>query len=324
MAEAPWPAAFSSSRPRSRASCRSTVRTSSASAPTARPLQVEAAVGVAARGEEQQRPRGLRRAPRPPRIVNLLTGHRGAGRRARSRARRRPRPRASERSRSQQPGRAARHCALEPEGECGDGRGVVELASSAPAERRAVRPRCPRRRRARPGSASLRPLGLEDVHELGGVARARPRTSRWRSAPRRPDRTPPRAPGRRRPAGDSPSSSFPDGSSSVRAPEPGRRLAHEHQLAALDGDEHHRRAGVGSAPRPRSIARWSRGASREVTCARRRHRRRGRRRLDPLLARAARLGRRRPLRARRPDERLDLPFRRPGRAAARLDQPDAG
>ena len=42
--------------------------------------------------------------------------------------------------------------------------------------------------------------------------------------------------------------------------------------------------------------------------------------VDPLLARAARLGRRPPRRAGRPDERLDLPLRRPRRPAPRLAQ----
>ena len=56
---------------------------------------------------------------------------------------------------------------------------------------------------------------------------------------------------------------------------------------------------------------------------------RGRRRrlLDPLLARAARLGRRRPRRARRADERLDLPLRRSRRPAAQhalADEDDDG
>ena len=45
--------------------------------------------------------------------------------------------------------------------------------------------------------------------------------------------------------------------------------------------------------------------------------------LRPLLARAARVGGRRPRRARRPDERLDLPLGGARRPAARLAQPDA-
>ena len=53
-----------------------------------------------------------------------------------------------------------------------------------------------------------------------------------------------------------------------------------------------------------------------------RDRRRRRRLLDPLLADAARLGRRRPRRARRADERLDVPLGRARRPAARLAQPD--
>ncbi len=49
-----------------------------------------------------------------------------------------------------------------------------------------------------------------------------------------------------------------------------------------------------------------------------RHRRRGRRLLHPLLARPPRLGRRRPRRPRRVDERLDVPLRRPRRPAPEL------
>ena len=60
----------------------------------------------------------------------------------------------------------------------------------------------------------------------------------------------------------------------------------------------------------------------EVARAGGRDRRRGRRLLDPLLADQARLDRRRPRRAGRADERLDLPLGRPRRPAAQLAQPD--
>ena len=59
-----------------------------------------------------------------------------------------------------------------------------------------------------------------------------------------------------------------------------------------------------------------------MTSARGRDRRRRRRLRDPLLADEARLGRRPARRARRPDERLHLPFGGPRRPAARLAQPD--
>ena len=60
-----------------------------------------------------------------------------------------------------------------------------------------------------------------------------------------------------------------------------------------------------------------------AACAGGRRRRRRRRLLDPLLADPARLGRRRPGRARRPDQRLDVPLGGARRPAARLAQPDA-
>ena len=63
------------------------------------------------------------------------------------------------------------------------------------------------------------------------------------------------------------------------------------------------------------------GARRERPGPGRRHRRRRRRLRRPLLADEARLGRRRARRARRPDERLDVPFRRPRRPAPRLAEP---
>ena len=65
------------------------------------------------------------------------------------------------------------------------------------------------------------------------------------------------------------------------------------------------------------------GSESEVERPRRRHRRRCRRVLDPLLAHPARLGRRRPRRARRPDERLDVPLGRARRPAAELAGADA-
>ena len=68
------------------------------------------------------------------------------------------------------------------------------------------------------------------------------------------------------------------------------------------------RASCSSRPRSQS----------EVECARCRHRRRCRRLLDPVLADAARLGRRRARRARQADQRLHVSLGRARRPAARL------
>src|SRR5207244_6873327 len=64
------------------------------------------------------------------------------------------------------------------------------------------------------------------------------------------------------------------------------------------------------------------GRTGEAVCPCSRDRRRSGGLLDHVLARSPGLGRRRPVRARRPHERVDVPLGGPRRSAPRLAQPD--
>ena len=203
-----------------------------------------------------------------------------------------------------------------------------------------------------PISAEVEPAGRRAAAALGLEAeRARRRdhapASRRRQAARGRAVVAARAPlPRHRGHGSRRLAVRPDGRRLRPAPGAGRRAARARRGAAVRRPRARRQAGRAAPPRRARRLRRRRDGGRvlarpvprrphaardridagrqsEIQRPRGRDRRRRRRLLDPLLADAARLGRRRPRRAGRPDERLDVPLRRARRPAAQLARADA-